>query len=164
MLKGTKNCLNLHDSSFIMFFHPSWGNCVGKCLCWWYLFIKSLTADYKCSLRNRENLPQPIQMQLSKKRKTFSEFFTPFLKSTSIFEYFDEKDDPHRLYISEITECERRGKINVQKSPFENILRQLTCLNLQCSQTLLEYFFIILRETDFENVSLSNIWNLRAVC
>ena len=36
------------------------------------LFSNILTVDYMYSLRNNESLQQPIQMQLSKKQKTFS--------------------------------------------------------------------------------------------
>ena len=32
-------------------------------------------------------------MQLSQKRKTFSEFFSPFFESRLNFEYFEKKDD-----------------------------------------------------------------------
>ena len=63
----------------------------------------------KCSLRNRDNLMQPIHMQLSKKLKTFSRFFNIFSKSRLSFEYFQKKDDAHSLFISEATACEKRG-------------------------------------------------------
>ena len=43
---------------------------------------------------NRDNLPQPIQMQLSEKQKTFSEFFFAVLKSILNFKHFPKKDDP----------------------------------------------------------------------
>ena len=49
---------------------------------------------------------QPIQMQLSKKQKTFSEVFSAFLKSRLNFEHFRKKDDPHSLCISEIADCQ----------------------------------------------------------
>ena len=39
------------------------------------LLVNTLTAEDKYSACNGENLPQPIQMQLSKKQKTFSQFF-----------------------------------------------------------------------------------------
>ena len=42
----------------------------------------------KCSLPNRDNLMQPIHMQLSQKLKLFSEFFAAFSKSRLNFEYF----------------------------------------------------------------------------
>ena len=35
------------------------------------------------------------QMQLSKKQKTFSQFFTAFSKSRSDFEHFEKEYDPH---------------------------------------------------------------------
>ena len=37
-----------------------------------------MSAVDKCSLRNRENLMQPIHMQLSQKRKTFCSFILHF--------------------------------------------------------------------------------------
>ena len=41
------------------------------------LFVNTVTVDEKYSLLNRKNLPQPIEMKLSKKQKRFSEFFSP---------------------------------------------------------------------------------------
>ena len=55
------------------------------------LFINTLSADGKNSLLNRDNLTQPIQMQLSGKQKTFCEFFAAFLKSRLNFEHFHQK-------------------------------------------------------------------------
>ena len=49
------------------------------------LFVNTLTTDDKYSLRNSEFLLQTIEMQLSKKQKTFSQFFANFLKITSNF-------------------------------------------------------------------------------
>ena len=42
------------------------------------LFVKTLTVDEKHYLLNRDNLTQPIQIQLSQKQKTFSEFYLDF--------------------------------------------------------------------------------------
>ena len=67
------------------------------------LFVNTLTADDKYSLLNRENLTQPIQILLSQKQKTFSQFFSSFSKFTLNFESFQKKDYPHRRCISEIT-------------------------------------------------------------
>ena len=44
------------------------------------LFLNTLAADEKYPLLNRENLMVLIQMQLSQKHETFSEFFTAFSK------------------------------------------------------------------------------------
>ena len=63
----------------------------------------------KCSLPNRDNLMQPIHMQLSEKLKTFFGFFNVFSKSRLSFESFQKKDDAHTLFISEATACEKRG-------------------------------------------------------
>ena len=59
------------------------------------LLVKTLPADDKHYLLNRDNLAQPIQMQLSQKQKTFSEFFFAFLKSILNFKHLPKKDDPH---------------------------------------------------------------------
>ena len=51
----------------------------------------TLSADGKYSLLNRDNLTQPIKMQLSRKQKSFSHFFSTFLKSSLNFEHFLKK-------------------------------------------------------------------------
>ena len=53
--------------------------------------VKTLTADGKYPDQDCENLQLPIQMQLSEKRKTFSQFFVPCLESTPIFKHFVKK-------------------------------------------------------------------------
>ena len=68
-----------------------------------------MSAVDKCCLPNRDNLMQPIHMQLSQKIKTFSEFFPAFSKSKLNFEHFQKKDDAHSLFICEVTACEKRG-------------------------------------------------------
>ena len=52
------------------------------------MFANILTVDDKYSLFNRDNLRRPIQMQLSQKQKTFSEFIAAFLKARLNFEHF----------------------------------------------------------------------------
>ena len=44
------------------------------------LFSNTLTADDKYSCRNMQNFLQQLQTLLSRKRKSFSRFFIPFLK------------------------------------------------------------------------------------
>ena len=82
------------------------------------LLVKTLTDDEKYSLLYRENLTQPIQILLSHKRKTFSQFFSAFLKSTLNFANFQKKDDSHSRCISQITVSEKGEYINVCKMPF----------------------------------------------
>ena len=55
------------------------------------LFANTMSADGKYSLLNRDNLTQPIKMQLSRKQKSFSHFFSTFLKSSLNFEHFLKK-------------------------------------------------------------------------
>ena len=42
------------------------------------LFVNTMSAVDKCSLSNRDNLMQPIHMQLSQKQKHFLDFFLHF--------------------------------------------------------------------------------------
>ena len=72
------------------------------------MFANILTADDKYSLLNRDNLRQPIQMQLSQKEKTFSEFVFEFLKCKLNFERFQKNCDIYSWYISKITDSEKR--------------------------------------------------------
>ena len=55
------------------------------------LFVNTLSEDDKYCLLYNDNLLQPIQILLSQKQKTFSEFFSGFLKSTLNFEHFEKK-------------------------------------------------------------------------
>ena len=59
------------------------------------LFVNTLAVDDKHYLLNRDNLTQPIQIQLSQKQKIFSEYFFAFLKSILNFKHLPRKDDPH---------------------------------------------------------------------
>ena len=73
------------------------------------MFRKTLTANDKYPVQNGENFTSPIQMQLSLKPEIFSHCFVASLVSTSNFEHFEEKDDRHSHFFSEITDCERLG-------------------------------------------------------
>ena len=59
------------------------------------LFANTLPADDNYYLLNRDNLAERIQMQLSQKQKTFSQFFFAFLKSILNFKHLPKKDDRH---------------------------------------------------------------------
>ena len=66
-------------------------------------FVNTLTVDDKHYMLNRDNLTQPIQIQLSQKQKTFSQFFLKFLKSILNFKQLGKEDDPHSSCISRNT-------------------------------------------------------------
>ena len=49
----------------------------------------------KISFTNRDNLTQPIQMQLCQKEETLSQFFFAFFKSTLNFKRLPRRGNPH---------------------------------------------------------------------
>ena len=55
------------------------------------LFINTLSDKDKYCRLYRDNIRQPIQILLYEKQKTFSRFFSPFLKSTLKFVDFQKK-------------------------------------------------------------------------
>ena len=59
------------------------------------LFVNTVSADDKYSLLNRDNLMQPIRMQLSQKQKPFSQLLLAFSKSALNLEHFQKRVDPH---------------------------------------------------------------------
>ena len=73
------------------------------------LFLNTLSVVDTYYLPNTDNFTQPIQMQLSKKKKTFAGLFSAFSTSTLNFEYFQKKHDHHSVFISDVTACEKRG-------------------------------------------------------
>ena len=58
-------------------------------------FVNTLSANDKYSLVIIDNLTQQIQIQLSLKQKTFSDYLSTFLKFSLNVEHFQKKDDPH---------------------------------------------------------------------
>ena len=48
-------------------------------------------------------------MQLSPNQEIFSHFFPEFLKSPQNLEYYEKNDDPQRLLVSEIIDCNKRS-------------------------------------------------------
>ena len=59
------------------------------------MLLNTLIVDGKYPVEHWEKWQFPKQMQLSEKLKTFSQFFLPFLESTSNFKHFEKKDDGH---------------------------------------------------------------------
>ena len=60
------------------------------------LFVNTLTVDDKHYMLNKDNVTQPVQIQLSQKQKTFSQFSFAFLKSILTYKHLPKKVDPHR--------------------------------------------------------------------
>ena len=57
------------------------------------VFVNTLTDDENYPFGDYGDLQFPIQMQLSEKRKSFSQFFVPFMESSSNFKHFRKEDD-----------------------------------------------------------------------
>ena len=57
-------------------------------------FLNTLTVNDKHYLLNRDNLTEPIEMQLSEKQKIFSKFIFAVLKSIFNFKHLPKKEDP----------------------------------------------------------------------
>ena len=55
------------------------------------VFVNTLSVDDKYFLHSSQNFPQRIEKQVSKKQKTFSQIFVPFLKLTFNFNCFFKK-------------------------------------------------------------------------
>ena len=133
------------------------------------LFVYTLTDDDKYCLLYRDNLIQPIQILLSHKHKTFSQFFSSILKSTLNFEHSRKKDDPHSRCISQITVSEKGDSINVCKIPFKRSLPQKTWQKGPkiveiCKALPLPYLFIPVNIIQLEKVYVSAMQNLKTVC
>ena len=64
--------------------------------------FNTLTTDYEYSRNNRENLPLPIQWQLSEKLKTISQLFIAFLECTLNLEHFEKKKKKKMSLIAQV--------------------------------------------------------------
>ena len=83
------------------------------------LFPNILCANGKYSLLARDNLMQRIQMLLSGKQKTFSEFFSSFLKSSLNLEHFQKK----MTLIADVFPKLRTPKNIVRSMPKKSLFR-----------------------------------------
>ena len=70
------------------------------------LLVNTLTADEKYLVLHRDNSRIRIQMEFSKKQKSFSDFLGAILKSWLNFKHFKKKYDPHRFCILEVMDSE----------------------------------------------------------
>ena len=133
------------------------------------LFLSILTDDDKYCLLYRDNLIRPIQILLSHKQKTFSQFFSSILKSTLNLEHSRKKDEPHSRCISQITVSEKGDSINVCKISFKRSLPKKTWQKgpktIEIFKTLpLPYLFIPVNIIQLEKVYVSVIQSLKTVC
>ena len=74
------------------------------------VLLNTLATNERYPVLNRDNLTTPIQMILSQKQKTFSQFCAMFLKSRLNFEHFKKEDDPNRICITGYTDSDNAVK------------------------------------------------------
>ena len=96
MLKGPKARWNLYERSFIKFLWSLWGKVTSKISSLWKfeslgVFVNTLTANEKYPVPDCENLQFNIEMQLSCKRKTFSDFLFNWWNLHQILNIFGKK-------------------------------------------------------------------------
>ena len=60
------------------------------------LLVNTLAADVKYPALNKDNLTIAIEMELSQKEETLSQFFAEFPQFRLNFKRFEKKDDPFR--------------------------------------------------------------------
>ena len=98
-VNGSKDCLNLHHSTFIILIDKFQGIWVGKNISYWHrksldCLLNTLDADEMYPFPNRDKLKIPIQMQLSQKQKNFFSIFFCFFKIFIKFWIFWKKRWP----------------------------------------------------------------------
>ena len=99
--KHVKQSEKVHQSTSIILFHHIGKNWVGKSRFSVFellgVFVNTLTANDKYSLRTRKNLQPPNELRLSEKQTIFSQFLAAYLKSTSTVSEFDKKRWPLKI-------------------------------------------------------------------
>ena len=90
------------------------------------LFVHLLTADDRYSLCNKDNLQQPIQMELCKKQKFLSRLSAESVEVKFNFQHFEKKDEPRGACFSAIKYRKGRRYLNVKNAPFQDTLGQST--------------------------------------
>ena len=101
-------------------------------------------------------------------KKNFSQFSAPFLKSTSNFRLFEKKTTLIAHVFRKLQNAKDFVRPMSKKSSSEhpstvNMLKGLNDYEIFMT-ALLSTLFITVNQADFENVSLSDMWNPRALC
>ena len=100
------------------------------------LFPNTLCAHAKYSFLNRDNLTQPIQMILSRKQKTFWQFFCAFLKSSLNFEHFQKKMTLIAEVFPKLQSLKNKVRAMSIKTRFKGSFKKQ---HGKCAQTLFEF-------------------------
>ena len=131
-------------------------------------FINTLTPHEKFFLGNQENLPQPIQVKLSRKLKIFLNFLLHFSNLHLIFNILKRNNEFHRLCLSQIIDCKICAYLNIWRVTFQYTQGQSTCERVPntvkiCTTVFSSSLFITPAKFLLEKVFLSNTWNFKNV-
>ena len=130
------------------------------------LFGNTLTADHMYPRRYTKEISATCSNAIiSRKENIFYNFYCIFAICTN-FVPFEKKDQLYSLIISELIDSENCGYLNARRLLFYNTLRQSTCsLVLNSTErtmaVLLSQFSIDARHIELENISVSQISNVR---
>ena len=77
-------------------------------------------------------------------------------------EYFEKKDEPQILFVSDIIDCKKRGYLNAQKARVRTLtdskhVKVSERLHKSESEYFLSYFFITLKENQLQKFGCSTI-------
>ena len=133
----------------------------------------TFTANDKYPFPDCENLSSPIQMHLSSKPKTFSDFFVQFLESKSNFKHFEKKmiviATSFRKLQSVKDLVRPLSKKHRLRTPFDSQHVKGYQILLKSAWENFHHIFSSLWEfrnldhPDFRNISCSDMLNLRGV-
>ena len=132
------------------------------------LVVNTLAVDKKYLVLNRDNLTIPIQMQLSEKQKTFSQFFSAFLKSSLNFKHFEKRWPSQFLYFGNyrlqkkwLAKCQ---KVSFQRTLWQAIWQTFPSTVEICITASLSYSLSTEESIELEKLSLIDMKNLEIGC
>ena len=82
------------------------------------------TTNSNAFISKSKCLAQPVQIHLSPNQNRLAQFFSAFTKH---LEYFKKKDEPWKLFVSEIVDWKKRGYLNAGKAPCHSTYGHSTC-------------------------------------
>ena len=95
-----------------------------------------MTADDKYSLRNSENLREPIEMQLCNILKTFSQHFAKIVQSLSTFKHLQKKIFLLPYLFSKLPNVKRTVK---QMFKYHRVIAPFNGQHVKRSKTLVKF-------------------------
>ena len=133
------------------------------------LFVNTLSEDDRYCLLYKDNLLQPIQILLSQKQKTFSQFFSAFLKSALNFEHFQKKINLIADVFPKLPSAKKVIRSMPLKSRFRGLFsnkhgKRAQRLLKSATTLTLPYLLVPVKIIQFGKIYVSALENLTTVC